>query len=76
MASGAAASFSRSFCVCFLITSRRMRSLRRVSTKCAHAVRAACHRAWVMAPMRASISANENWVERITDTNSAVATTM
>jgi hypothetical protein len=73
----AAASSTISFSLlCFLMTSRRMRSLRRVSRKCAQAVRRACARVARKRPTAERKEANENWVERMSDTNSDVATTM
>ena len=58
-------------CVCFLMTSRRIFSLRRVSRKCAQAVAQGAHAGPATsahAPRRNA--ANENWVARITETNS------
>jgi hypothetical protein len=73
----AAASSTASFSLlCFLMTSRRIRSLRRVSRKCAQAVRRACPRAARKRPTADRKEANENWVDRISDTNRDVATTM
>ena len=67
---------SFSFCVCFLMTSRRIFSLRRVSRNCAHAARSACSRLPKAAPSAARNVAKENCVARITETKRHVATTM
>ena len=63
-------------CVCLRTTSRRKRSLRRLSRQCAHAVRIARPRSPTRAPRPLSSRENENWVDRMRATKRAVETTM